>query len=137
MKIINIPSVKSERCNAILKFHEKKYEVVAWEGEVECYTPALSGKIRINLESDYLKSFINDLKIIERDRKGECSLGYQRESGFSLIIRSIDSVGHFEVNILLEDSRNSRGFDSIDTLKISYEIEPSLLSTLLKDFTNL
>ena len=133
MKIINIPSIKSEGCNTILKFHDRKFEVIPWDVDVECSSPAFHGKMSIKLESEYVNYFISDLKIIERDRKGECQLGYQEESGFSLTTRSIDSVGHFVVEISFEKNRESH----VDILNISYEIEPSLLIALLQEFNNL
>lgn len=137
MKTITIPSVNNEDCGTNLMFHEKKYEVIPWNVDVVCNTPSFEGKISINLDDEYVKGFIEDLEKIEKKRKGECSVGYQMESSFVLTIRSVDSVGHFVAEVIMEDNRESRGHDNIDTLKITYEIEPSLLSTLLKDFKEL
>jgi len=131
-KIINLPSVNSEGCNTILKFHQKKYEIIPWFVEIESCSPLFKGKLNLQLENDEVIRFVNDLKIIEKERKGQCQLA--SEYGFSLTIQSIDSVGHFSINVAMWINR---GYEENDSLNISYEIEPSLLITLLEDFNNL
>lgn len=145
MKIINIPSVNSEKCNTILKFYEKKYEKLPWDEkaeyiwqlELECSSPTFKGKINTQLGDNYLRKFVDNLKKVEMDRKGQCELSYQEEyglqGGWSVDIHSIDSLGHFVVDVTINDLNES----GMNSLKISYEIEPSLLTDLLEKFNDL
>lgn len=137
MNVINITSVNSKGCITTLKFSDRKYEILPWDVEIACSSPALKGTTNTKLDDNYVRGFMDDLKNVERDRKGKCQLAYVQEGGFSLTISSVDSLGHFVVETEINDFRNSSGVDTIDNLRISYEIEPSSLSVLIKDFNNL
>ena len=137
MKTIQIPSVASEKCNTIIEFDDDSFKGISWSTYLKCTTPSFTGEIKCLLEADYVKEFIEDLTIVEKERKGQCQLGYQFESAFSLAICSVDSVGHFVFELTIQDNRNSLGYNQIDSLKIAYEIEPSSLIFLLKSFQDL
>ncbi len=135
MKTIEIPSVNSERCSTTLKFYERENRTLPWSAEVVTTTPTFKGQVHARFEEDSFQWFIKDLRIIEKERKGECQL--VDEWGVSLTIRSFDSLGHFMVKVAMWDSRNSKGSTQSDTLEMSYEIEPSLLERVLNDFLKL
>lgn len=134
MKIIKIPSVSGEKCLVTLKFHDdRKGKIVAVD--LDCKTPTFNASLQVCIDDHSLKNFIQDLKIIEKGRKGMCQ--FYDEWFFSLTIRSIDSLGHFRVEVWIQDIRDSAGIDQTDTLKFGYEIEPSLLISLADEFSTL
>jgi len=134
MKIIKIPSVKSENCLVTLKFHDdNKGKINAVD--LDCQTPVFKAGLQVCIDEHSLKSFIQDIKVVEKERKGMCQ--FYDEWFFSLTIRSTDSLGHFRVEIWIQDIRDSAGTDQSDTLKFGYEIEPSLLISLADELSTL
>ncbi len=133
-KIINIPSVKSEGSNLALKLESNSTGAIPWKIKVECKTSNFSGCYSGQIEDEDLKRFIDELKDVEKVRKGNCHVF--DEWGFALTIRSIDSVGHFVLDVAIWDHQQNAKNDA-NQLEIVYQIEPSLLTALLKDFTSL
>lgn len=139
MKIIEIPSVASEKCSTTLKFLKENKDEAAWDVELECATPSFHAKIPGAINKENFKRFLSDLKDVEKTRKGECQIF--DEWGFAITICSMDSLGHFMVKIAIWSQgkwHQSNGDDNLkDTMNISYEIEPSLVTTLLNQFNKL
>mgnify|MGYP001599435299 CR=1 FL=1 len=134
-KIINIPSVKSEGSNLTLKIESNRsIEAIPWKIKIECKTPNFSGYYSGQIEDGDLKRFVDELKDVEKVRKGDCHV--YDEWGFALTIRSIDSVGHFVVDVAIWNPQE-HAKNHANQLEIIYQIEPSLLTVLLKDFTSL
>lgn len=80
----------------------------------------------IILEESELAGFINDLEQVEKVRQGDISLSAENPNEFSLRLKSIDKLGHFEAVLKL-----GRGEEYQNKLTVSFEIDPSSLPVLL------
>ena len=137
MNVISIPSILQETGQITLKLNERNDSKTTWAVELECHTFSLSAKLKGQLVNNDVIFFIKELENVEKKRVGSCQLA--DEWGFSITIRSIDSLGHFVVEVAIWSQGKTHGEEGRlgDSLNIAYEIEPSLLTSLLNDFKNL
>jgi hypothetical protein len=137
MKTIAIPSESRDKCNTLLHFEKEESPSPIWNLEIEVTTPEFTGKRLCHIEDDNLRAFIEDLSLMEKNRRGECVLGYTFSGDTYVKIYSIDSLGHFAVEVHIEKIRYTNSNIHLDLLEVVYEIEPSSLITLSKDFVDL
>lgn len=93
-----------------------------------------TGQHDIWLEEAALHEFIAHFESVESARSGSVSLQSCSPEEFNLTLRSIDSLGHFEVDVSLCRYRYSG--ENLAPIFVSggFEIDPTQLPTILSDF---
>jgi hypothetical protein len=104
----------------------------SWDIELKCATPSFQATINGKLLAREVEYFINNLRDIETNRKGQCQL--VDEWSFSLTIRSVDSLGHFVADTSIWSQGVRHDNELTDTMRICFDIEPSLLTNIISEF---
>ncbi len=127
MKEIQISSL-SKNTKLILLIKDKPYAAHNYQlMTIKLMSSAFNADLdRVRIEETELKGFVRDLIKLEEVRQGEIALSAENPDEFTLGLKSIDRLGHFEAELHLgigEGYKNS--------LNVSFEIDPSSLPVLL------
>jgi hypothetical protein len=83
-----------------------------------------------------LRSFLADLRSLERSRRGEARLSSMSPDALSLHIRITDPAGHVRVDAAI--SRTHYGSDyELAAVRLGFAFDPSRLPTILTSFERL
>lgn len=107
-----------------------------------------SYKIRIKVDTENIKTdfdnfiwisetdidtFLKELEILDRERKGEAVLNGMSPNEFSLVLKPIDLLGHLSIGFkLVKEDRIDKDY-SYD-IKVDFQIDPTILPKLIADF---
>jgi len=89
------------------------------------------------LEEPSLKNFIDDLTLFESQRRGEVALEACSPGEFMLGIRSRDASSHIVIEISLCQYQYSGPTYWPTTISGGFEVDPTHLPTILRDFKRL
>ena len=86
---------------------------------------------------DLLKDFIDNLKILEKTRKGWLLLESMSPEEFQIKIESYDLSGHMVLNYKISKYTHQIPKTNIISLTGGFELDVSYLINIISDFTNL
>ena len=89
----------------------------------------------VQIERSTLRQFLDDLRTLERDRRGEARL---TSAQLTLSVRVFDRAGHVSITAELTDYHRYGDRVSIkDHVSIIFELDPTTLPKLISDFEEL
>jgi hypothetical protein len=82
------------------------------------------------LEPGEFEGFLQDLRDLEKNRKGKASLSAEDAREFQVAIATIDKSGHLEVTARL----SQEGREASASLECRFGLDPSALPRVLREF---
>jgi hypothetical protein len=135
--------MKIEHENSYVEFEFKDLHETDVACGVEVFCEGFAGRIEtVWFSEDDIKSFFRQIEELDKIRKGSAELfnmsSQSNSSPFAFKIFSTNNTGHLAINISVQKLSFHLG-NSVKSLKTSilFEIDPSLLPSIIKDFKKL
>ena len=93
-----------------------------------------ASEVDLFLEGEEFDGFLKDLRLVERDRKGEATLSTEDPRQFQLKVAVIDKAGHVTISGRLASYEGAEGKA---VLEFAFPFDPSALAGVLQDFERL
>jgi hypothetical protein len=92
---------------------------------------------RIWIDANDQRRFLDDVRRVDKQRKGEARLSSMSPHEFELIVRVVDRAGHVSVEGLLARLRYSGNRHDRLLLKFSFALDPTMLPKLVGEAVDL
>lgn len=89
------------------------------------------------IELDLLKDFIDNLKILEKTRRGSASMNSMSPEEFQIKIETYDLSGHMILNYKISQYAHLMPKTNIISLTGGFELDVSFFINIISDFTHL
>ena len=135
---MNITNELKTRKIGLVKLESVKVHYPSHRFEIHIQTEDIQAKFNNNIwlsEFD-IEKFLDNLSILDKDRKGQAKLESMSPGEFQLIFKAIDGLGHLAVicQFMKEDRINN---DYSQDVKIEFQIDPTSLNSTRIDFLDL
>jgi len=107
---------------------ERRFGVVVKRADFQ------ASEVDLFLEGEEFDGFLKDLRLVERDRKGDATLSTEDPRQFQLKVAVIDKAGHVTISGRLASYEGAEGKA---VLEFAFPFDPSALAGVLQDFERL
>jgi len=129
--------LKTRRIDFI-KLESVKVHYPSHRMEIGIQTENIQAKFNnhIWVSNSNIEKFLDDLSILDKNRKGQATLESMNPGKFQLTFKAIDDLGHLSVTCqyLKEDRINN---DYSYVIKAEFQVDPISLTTIKIDFLDL
>ena len=107
---------------------ERRFGVVVRRADFQ------ASEVDLFLEGGEFDGFLEDLRLVARDRKGEATLSTEDPRQFQLKVAVIDKAGHVTISGRIASDQGAEGKA---VLEFAFPVDPSALASILQDFERL
>jgi hypothetical protein len=104
---------------------------------VDAHLGGFTGKAEVWVERESFTAFLQQLEALERTRQGRAELESTSPGELTLVLRSVDSVGHLVLELSLQEESYVDSVRLTHRLQGGFALDPSRLPEVLADFRRL